>query len=398
MIKTNICILGAGPGGTTTALYLEKMGISSVLIDKATFPRHKTCGEAMRVNVHFVLQDLNPDYITELQEKNTILRSPKVRLIANDGTDLNIHLGRSFGYMGKRYNFDNFLINKAKLKPKVQVIENQTIHKITKIENGYLLTNKSGDFQVKTKLVVFAAGGKNSLQKQLIFKKTPIEKQILGVRAYFKNATFPDDSTHVYFFEELYGGYLWVFPLPNGNANIGLAIKADKVQEHKLNLRAIFQQIIQHERIQPFLKNAIIDSSISGATVELPTFGQSLSGDGLLFVGDSGLAVNPITGFGVGHAMKMGRYAAQQIQRSLAINDFSATALKGYDEAVYNRMGDEVKGGLALTRLLGKPKIVNGLIRFFGKSQRFRKLFNHPDYPENFNNPWFIFKHLFFIK
>ena len=61
MIITDICILGAGPSGATTALYLDKMGISSILIDKATFPRHKTCGEAMRVNVHFVLKDLNPN-------------------------------------------------------------------------------------------------------------------------------------------------------------------------------------------------------------------------------------------------------------------------------------------------------------------------------------------------
>ena len=63
MITTDVCILGAGPGGATAALYLDKMGIPSVLIDKATFPRHKTCGEAMRVNVHFVLNDLDENYL-----------------------------------------------------------------------------------------------------------------------------------------------------------------------------------------------------------------------------------------------------------------------------------------------------------------------------------------------
>lgn len=399
IISTTVCILGAGPAGATTALYLEKMGIPSVIIDKATFPRHKTCGEAMRVNAYFVLKDLNPDYITELQNKNTVLRSPKVRIIANNGTDLSIHLGRSFSYMGKRYDFDNFLISKIKSKKTIQLIENQTISKIKKTENGYTLSNKNGDIQINTKLVIFAAGGKNNLQSQLKTEKTPLkiplEKQILGVRAYFKNAHFPSDSTHVYFFDELHGGYLWVFPLPNGNANVGLAMKADKIKEQKINLREIFKKTIQHQRIQPFLGNATIDGNIDGAAVVLPTMGQSLSGDGYLLVGDSGLSINPITGFGVGHAMKMGRYAARQIQRSIATDDFSAIALKSYDEEVYKMMGKEVKGGLSLTNFLGKPKLVNGLIRLFGNSKRFRRLFDNPKLSDNLNNPLFIFKTLF---
>ena len=135
MIKTKVCILGAGPAGATTALYLEKMGISSVLIDKAVFPRHKTCGEAMRINVHFVLKDLNPNYLKELKN-NIVLKSSQLRLIAKNGQDLKIHLGKAFCYLGKRYDFDNFLISKVKAKPTIQLIENQSISKIIKTKIG----------------------------------------------------------------------------------------------------------------------------------------------------------------------------------------------------------------------------------------------------------------------
>ncbi len=396
MLKTNVCILGAGPAGATAALYLEKMGIPAIIIDKAIFPRDKTCGEAMRVNVHFVLNDLDPNYLAEIEKDKIVVQSKTVRVIATNGVDLAINLGRAFCYMGKRYEFDNFLISKIKSKPTIQLIENQAIHKITKTENGYLLSNKSEDFQVETKLILFATGSNNHLVKQLHQTKATNNQQILGVRAYFKNVRFSDATTHIYFFKELYGGYLWIFPLPNGKANIGLAMKAEQVQKHNVNIRETFKKLLETERLQFFLKDATMDSNIGGATITLPTLGQSLSGDGYLLVGDSGLAVNPITGFGVGHAMLMGRYAAQSVQRCLVVDNYSAAILKSYDEMVYEMMGEEIKGGLSLTKLLGKPMLVNGLIRLFGNIPRFKKLFDNPDFSDNLNNPKFILKTLFF--
>jgi geranylgeranyl reductase family protein len=395
MLTTDICILGAGPAGATTALYLDKMGISSVLIDKATFPRHKTCGEAMRVNVHFVLKDLDPSYLDEIHNENIVLRSQKVRAVATNGQDFTINLGRAFCYMGKRYDFDNFLISKIKQKKTIQLIENQSISSIVKNENGYLISNKSNDFQVQTKLIVLANGGNSTLQTQLNHPIKSTDNQILGVQAYFKNVNFPDATTHIFFFKELHGGYLWVFPLPNGDANVGLAMKSDKVKTHNVNLRQTFKTVLKHERLQPFLKSATIEGRIGGATVNLPKVGQSLSGEGYMLVGDIGLAINPITGLGVGHAMMMGRYAAKQAARCLAANDFSVEIIKNYDAEVYEMMGEEVEGGLWLTNLLKKTWLVNGMIRFFGSNKRFRRLFEKPELSDNLNNPKYLLRALF---
>lgn len=397
MIKTDVCIIGAGPAGATTALYLEKMGISSVIVDRATFPRHKACGEAMRVNVHFVLKDLNPDYLEELRE-NIILQSSKTRVVSKNGTPLTIHLGRAFSYMGKRYEFDNFLISKVKEKSKIQLVENQPIQQIKKTENGYLLTDFANDFQLETKLVVFAAGANTALQKQIETEPKDTSNKVVGVRAYFKNATFPDDTTHIFLFEELYGGYVWVFPLPDGNANVGLAMKSQIVQKNKVNMRAKFDKLTKHERLQPYLKDATIDSTLGGATIMLPEIGQSLSGEGYMLAGDSGLAINPITGFGVGHAMLMGRTAAYQVERCLAANDFSAEFMKQYDKAVYEKLGAEVKYGLSLTKLFNRTWLVDGLIRFLGTSKAFSSLLRNGSFAANLKNPKFIFKKLFFSR
>ena len=43
----DLIIVGAGPAGATAALYADQMGLKSVLVDKATFPRDKICGDAI---------------------------------------------------------------------------------------------------------------------------------------------------------------------------------------------------------------------------------------------------------------------------------------------------------------------------------------------------------------
>ena len=45
-MKRQVVIVGAGPGGSTAAFYLAKMGIDVLLLDKETFPREKICGDA----------------------------------------------------------------------------------------------------------------------------------------------------------------------------------------------------------------------------------------------------------------------------------------------------------------------------------------------------------------
>ena len=43
----DIIIVGAGPAGTSAALYAEKYGLKTVILDKSSFPRDKICGDAL---------------------------------------------------------------------------------------------------------------------------------------------------------------------------------------------------------------------------------------------------------------------------------------------------------------------------------------------------------------
>ena len=41
----DVCIVGAGPAGSATAIRLADAGLSVLLVEQKKFPRNKLCGE-----------------------------------------------------------------------------------------------------------------------------------------------------------------------------------------------------------------------------------------------------------------------------------------------------------------------------------------------------------------
>ena len=121
MIKTDVCILGAGPAGASTALHLSYRGIPSVLIDKAVFPRDKVCGDALSGKVPLLLKRLDPQVLARFEQRAEMLTDVwGIRFIAPNRTALDIPFKPNYdktketspGYVAKRIDFDNFLIDK----------------------------------------------------------------------------------------------------------------------------------------------------------------------------------------------------------------------------------------------------------------------------------------------
>src|ERR1041385_2936405 len=52
----DVCIIGAGPAGSTCAFYLARQGVNVLLLDKEKFPRDKLCGDAVCSPAHVHLR------------------------------------------------------------------------------------------------------------------------------------------------------------------------------------------------------------------------------------------------------------------------------------------------------------------------------------------------------
>ena len=62
---TDIAIIGAGPAGAVTSIFLARAGVKHVLFDKAVFPRDKICGDALSGKSISVLKKIDPEILDE---------------------------------------------------------------------------------------------------------------------------------------------------------------------------------------------------------------------------------------------------------------------------------------------------------------------------------------------
>ena len=83
-IATDVLVVGGGPAGSAAAAELARAGRSVVLIDRATFPRDKCCGDGLTTLALRELEHLQFDPSTVVDwfdVEGASLRSPSGRSV-----------------------------------------------------------------------------------------------------------------------------------------------------------------------------------------------------------------------------------------------------------------------------------------------------------------------------
>ncbi len=356
---TPVCIVGAGPSGATASLFLTKYNIEHVVIEKATFPRDKTCGDGLTLEVQHVLRQLSPALLNRLRQGDHADFLPSWGAKAFDPSGGCLHLDFSPNdlpyapfYVSKRLDFDQFLVNEVKKSKLVTLLEGASLTQLKK-ENGKAIltgTHQGSDFLIKTNLVLAADGDNSFVEKMLaneVFRKSPACNYV-SVRAYFEQVEGIDWSRRdleFHFLKPLLPGYCWVFPVneQSRTVNVGVIMLATDVQARKVKLRALMEEILQAEPFKKRFANAQKMGDWKGWSLPLNTHKKRLSGDGYLLLGDAGALIEPFSGKGIGIAMISGKMAAEMAQLALAQNRFDAKFLFAYHQRVYRYFRSEWK-------------------------------------------------------
>lgn len=408
IINTDILIVGAGPAGSATALFLAQKGISCILTDKETFPRDKICGDALSGKVVEVLNKLDKSLVDELRANEAMLDSWGVTFVAPNQKALRIPFKTSTtadtkapGFISKRVDFDNWLFQKAKNQSTVQVMENCEIRSYERRSNGITAFSKQGD-ELNAKLVIACDGAYSSLAKEIGGIKTEPEHNCFGLRAYYKNVSGLDHENFIelHFLKDVLPGYLWIFPLPNGYANIGIGMRADKMSAKGINLKKKFEQVLA--------ENPVIRKRFEGAerVGEVKLFGlplgskrRKLSGNNYLLCGDAGQLIDPFTGEGIGNALMTGMFAAQQAAKCIQAQNFSTQFNSAYDAQVYNRLWSELLLSYRMQQLVNFPWLFNLVVNKAERSPLLREtiscMFEDLDMRSRLKSPSFYLKLLF---
>ncbi len=406
-IQTDVLIIGAGPAGASAALFLAKKGIASIVVDKEKFPRDKICGDALSGKAVEVLNKLDKSFVEELASHEKFLGSFGVTFGAPNSEALRVPFQtkkekkNAPGFISKRIDFDNWLIEKVKSKKEIQLFEETEIRDYRREADRIVAETKDGK-SFHAKIVMACDGAYSSFTKNIAGIKTEAEHNCFGLRAYYKNVKGLDTENFIelHFLKEFLPGYFWIFPLPNGGANVGVGMRADKMSAKKINLKKSFESILENN---PVLRERFSSAEKVG---EVKLFGlplgskkRKLSGDNYMLCGDAAMLIDPFTGEGIGNAMFSGLYAANQVEKCLQQNNFSSNFMQQYDEELYHRLWSELLLSYRMQQLVNFPSLFNFVVRKANSnkllSETISCMFEDLDMRARLKDPMFYFKLLF---
>jgi menaquinone-9 beta-reductase len=409
MKSTDIVIIGAGPAGCSTSLFLSKHKIPHTIIDKAIFPRDKVCGDALSGKVVYVMKQLNNSMIYDYNNNpKQFLPSWGVKFVAPNGKSIDIPFKSDIskethapGFISKRMDFDASLFNQLD-KEYATVIEGAEAKDIIKHPDGITLSYTKGETTSTLsgiKLIVGAEGDRSMVAKKLSTIKKENDHYCAGIRAYYTGVTELHEQNFIelHFLEELLPGYFWIFPLPNGQANVGAGMLSSSVSAKNVNLKKdMLRAIANNPKIKHRFANAELVSPIQGWGLPLGSKKRVISGDHFLLTGDAASLIDPFTGEGIGNAMYSGMLAAAHIKNCLEQNNFSAQFNQTYDAAFYDRQWDELKLSHTMQKLCKYPWLFNFVVNKAHKNKALREtiscMFEDLDLRAKLRNPLFYVK------
>ncbi len=372
-------VVGGGPGGSTTAMYLTKMGRKALLLEKAEFPRDKVCGDAVGTRAVAAMRGLGIERemkgIKHEKVYGVIFSSPqrKTVQIPFPGTDPKTGKG---GYVSRRIVFDNFLFQNA--KKKVQTVRENFMVTDLLQENGFVVGVKGKDLKTgkeeefRSKIVVGADGASSIVAGKLGLNNPQPEHECIALRVYYENISECTPNIEIHFVDSLLPGYFWIFPLENNTANVGVGMLTGDIKKKNIKLQEeMFRVIAEDPLFKERFKESKQISDVKGWRLPLGSFHRKAHGNGWVLVGDAASLIDPFSGEGVGNAMTSGKIAAEWIDSAIKTNDFSETFLKQYEEAVWKELGNELKTSYQLQRM-GKRKFLLNLV--IGKASRNREI------------------------
>jgi len=411
MEQHDVVIVGAGPGGAATSMFLSKEKIPHLIIDKATFPRDKVCGDALSGKVISILNKYDKSIVMGMESNpEDYIPSYGVTFVAPNGHGLDIPFSSDFsklahapGYISKREVFDNFLFEKLDSK----MADIRTGTEITDIrrngEGVELDIGSNGSTQtIKAKIIIGAEGDRSIVAKKLSQVRKENKHYCAGIRAYYDGVTgiHKDNFIELHFVKRGLPGYFWIFPLPNGKANVGMGMLSEAVSAKKVNVKQLMLDIIENDpAISPRFKNAKLEGDILGWGLPLGSKKRRISGDNFMLIGDAASLIDPFTGEGIGNAMLSGMLAANRIKVALASQKFDSQTMLVYDNELYAQIGKELKLSTTLQRLVRFPWLFNFVVDKARKNkalqETFMAMFEDLDIRDKLKDPKFYFKMLF---
>lgn len=316
MQHTDVLVVGAGPAGSAAAAWAARHGREVLLADAEVFPRDKPCGDGLTPRAISELTHLGMVNFLDGRPRNLGLRA------AGFGQTLLLPWpGGSFPSWGSavpRTELDA-AIRETALSSGAQALDAHRAVDVVR-NNGKVesvaFDTPNGGTSISCNSLIVADGARSQLGRVLGRQWHKDTAYGVAARGYVNSERSNDQwiSSHLELrdsSDEILSGYGWVFPLGNGQVNIGVGTLATDKRPADVNLRKLLNYYAELRQE---------DWKLSGEvrapwSALLPMGGavSNVAGENWMLIGDAAGCVNPLNGEGIDYGLETGRLAAEML-------------------------------------------------------------------------------------
>ena len=290
-------VVGAGPAGTTAARRMAKAGLQVLIIDKAEFPRYKTCGGLLPMKAIKELElSVPPMYIKNWIHSLTFYDGHHNQSIYKVEEPLGITVDRS--------QFDQFLLHKA-IGQGARFYSGTAFKGLRRDGQDIKVHTSNGEYQCR---YLIGCDGVFSRVKRSVGYEKPRDRMKLGFTV-STNIPWREkniDQEFRLFHVPIQFSMGW--GIPQGDL-INIGIGGPNFCRSKL-IKG-FPEFV--ERLKGIYGWDSSPMKMKGAFLPAGGFGRQVQRGHILLCGDAAGLVDPFTGEGIYYAVKSGRLAAEYV-------------------------------------------------------------------------------------
>ncbi len=362
-------VVGAGPAGSTVAALFARAGHAVRLVDRASFPRFKACGDFLSPEGTRILRRLGVEEAVRRAGARR-LRGLLVSAHGEPSLRADFEPGRhEVGYALERARLDAILLSAAK-EAGATVFEGAAAEGLAG-DGGVRMRLPTGETTIwRPRLVVGAGGRRCPVARDLgVQRREPGDGRI-DLLAHWTGL----DAARPYCEMHVFGpGYTGVAPSAPDRVNVNTVLPTSWLRAHAVESdggaprleatggngaplrRRLYQQLLL---ASPAVRRALesgrrlYDPVASDIT---PLSTVRASADGVLLIGDAALFIDPFTGQGIYLALRSAEMAFEVGAAALTAGDTSAGRLAAYDRWRLTEFGPKVRLSRLLQGILYRP-------------------------------------------
>lgn len=333
-------VVGAGPAGSMAALVLARAGAKVRLVDRASFPRDKLCGDTLNPGSLAILDGhgtLGDDVrARSLPIRGMTVTGPGNALVTADYPD------DLRGAAMMRRDFDSMLLASAiaagaEFSDGVAVrgpvvgpaaFDSAQARKAGPIHvNGVRVATAGGEEHWAARVVIAADGRHSTLAFALGLARYASAPRRWAFGAYFTDVHGVGRHGEMHIRPD---GYIGIAPLPGGVTNLCVVRELHAVpSSERLNAEQTIATAIAGDEVlrERFARARRISdiTTLGPLAVEARDVGRP----GLLLAGDAAGFIDPMTGDGLRFALRGGELAGEAALRELSSGDPAFEYLRG---------------------------------------------------------------------